>query len=190
MNTSALGKLSNLKYHKAMDTFRTPLVSPASTDALKGGVFIVKLVVTSQFSLLSIGEWCMLIKSIQRRQVRLGLLKLVVPRILLVLCSHWSDEVHHVWQGTLSVSPICFLLVSASFHTALSRSLTLYHSVHSVRLLFDQISFALCPALYISKIFKREFRLNAHLSSLESTMTDHYEYRVGGFTFSYHSQMP
>ena len=28
------------------------------------------------------------------------------------------------------------LLISASFHTALSRSLTLYHSVHSVRLLF------------------------------------------------------
>ena len=82
------------------------------------------------------------------------------------------------------------LLVSASFHTALSRSLTLYHSVHSVRLLFDQISFALCPALTYQKCFKREFCLNAHLSSLESTMTDHYEYRVGGFTFSYHSQMP
>ena len=47
------------------------------------------------------------------------------------------------------------LLVSASFHTVLSRSLTQYHSVHSVRLLFDQISCALCPALTYQKNQKR-----------------------------------
>ena len=112
----------------------------------------------------------------------------VVPLVLLVMCSHWSDEVHHVWQKPANSFCVSWYRLLFTQHCP-----GLLHSIiQSTASGCFLTEFRLpCVLLFTyQKCFKREFCLNAHLSSLESTMTDHYEYRVGGFTFSYHSQMP